>query len=299
MTTARTREANAEEIAAFRRWEEAVKKGRRSIQAAIAGASVLSYCERFRRDRVPFLAPLWTEDEGKSLDKILDAWNRIERILAAVQKRQLAIRLTPTGDLDVVQTDPDGPDARAFGILPVVAVIVVVAIVGSVISLVAGLDYMAKQKANDYNAARANFAAQMAQQPPQIQQAYADLMKSQPVADDASYLNKFLGTVKSVAPIALVALGLFLLAPLLSKGFGAAKAARRRIAEEEEPARPFENPCGGAGRTPDQWRVSWSRDPRKAQRQLDYVIGSATKKDLSGWADWFSYGSEDADEVPF
>jgi len=293
--TPRTRQANGAELAAFRRWEAATLKGRKSIEAAIAGASVLSYLERFRRDRVPFLAPLWTEDEGRSLDKILDAWNRLERILAAVQRGQLSIVLTPAGDLDVVQHDESGPRFDGFGFAPLVAIIIIVAIVGSVISLVAGLDFMAKTKATNYKAAQQNFAAQMAAQPAPIQQAYKDLMKSSPVAEDAGYLDKFLGTVSSLAPLAIGALAIFLLAPLISKGIGAVKESRRREAAD----RPFENPCGGAGRTPDQWRVAWSRDPRKAQRQLEYVIDSATKKDLSGWREWFDYGSGDADEVPF
>lgn len=291
MTPPRTRQANASELAAFKRWEAATLKGRRSIEAAIAGASVLSHLERFRRDRVPFLAPLWTEDEGRSLDKILDAWNRLERILSAVQMGQLSIVLTPAGDLDVAQHEESGPRWDGLGIAPLIAIVVIVIVVASVISLVAGLDFMAKTKATNYKAAQQNFAAQMAAQPPQIQQAYLDLMKSSPVAEDAGYLDKFLGAVKSIAPIALGALAIFLLAPLFSKGIAAVKESRR--------ARPFENPCGGAGRTPDQWRVAWSRDPRKAQRQLEYVIDSATKKDLSGWREWFDYGSESADEVPF
>jgi len=288
-----TRQPTAHERSLFDRWQSRITSGRRSMEAMISAAAAAGYGEKFRRDRVPLLAPVLTEAGAREVMQLCDRWNKMERAFAAVQQEQLAIVLTADGrDLDVVQTEP-GP--ISFGIAPLVAVLVIAVAVAGVIALCETLDYLARTQAQLHRAALARLSADMAQQPAPIRDAFRDLMNSEAMKQETKD-EGFFGGLGKIAPLAIGALALWFFLPMLSQ-------ARPRRSQEAPAENPFRNPCGGDPRTPDQWRVAWSKDPRKAERQLRMIIDDPRAfKDLSGWEGWFTQGMTEEDfgeEVPF
>lgn len=289
MTPANTRQPTAQEQRAFDDWHKAIVSGRRSIEAMIAGAAACAHAEAFRREWTPQLAPVLTRQEADRVTAIVRDWNQLERLKSAVDLQQLAIVLTPSGqDIDVVQSDEGMEPFQELG-NPLVALVVVVVVVAAVIAVGKALDYSAKTQARLHRTALTKLSADMAKQPEPIRKAFLDMMNSQAMKQETGILDGFFGKAGSILPLVGVGLALYLLWPMLSE---ARRDAKR--ASEPEP-----NPCGGDPRTPEQWRVSWSRDPRKAERQLGHITDEPTFKDLSGWKGWFTQGAPDDDEVPF
>lgn len=294
MTTQRTRPPTAQEQRVFDRWTKAIENGRRSMEGMIAGASLCGYAEQFRREWTPQLAPVLTAWDAQRVQAILEDWNKIERLKSAVDLQQFSIVLSPSGtDIDVTQHDPQLPPVEGLGIAPLVAVLVIVVVVAAVIAVTEGLDFAAKQQAQLHRTAFAKLSADMAKQPEPIRKAWQQMLDSQPVKQEKGLLEKIFGSDFSAAlPLIGLGIALYLFWPMLSEA--------RRDAKRQ--AEPEPNPCGGDPRTPDQWRVNWSRDPRKAERQLEYITDDPrTFKNLKGWKGWFTQGAPEGfdDEVPF
>lgn len=218
----RTRPPTPDEMRIYRTFLRQVDRGRRAVEAMIAGAVTVAQAERFRQTWTPQLAPLITKDQATQISQAVEDWNRIEQALSQLQLGRLSF-VVRGGDLDIVDHEGEGPPL--LGGFPVVAVVVIVAVIAGAITTSQVISFFSEQQANRLHRALADQAADMAKQPEPIRKAYRDMLAASPARENKSTLDRFIEGAGSA--LALVAGGV-LLAAVLPHLAGAISGGRKK-----------------------------------------------------------------------
>lgn len=299
MTPGTYRDPNALELAAIRKWRKVILLSRKKMEAFLAGAAACAYAEQFRRAQAPKTTTVvFTSEDQKLVQRICEAASYIERAYAHCEMGRWGIKLRPDGDLDVLKPneDKESPafvppagfkfpapgvemDLGAFW----VPLIILAIVIGGAVVTTKSINYYAEQGAQNAQKALAKLNAEMATQPEDVRAAWLAFQKANPYAQEKGLLDRLLGSVGDVAPIILIALLAF---AFMGK---AGKATVATVQQNPRRRRARRNPCGGEFSPPESWRVHWSKDPDKRERQLGHVLGQLHKPKMDQWEGWFGY----------
>lgn len=274
-----TRPANPQEIAAARRFETAIAEGRKKVAAYLGLAGCLALAEEWRRAEVRSgrldpgaFPPLFTAGQVEEARAVAGNWNRLEDALTALYTQRFGIQ-AHNKDIDIYDLEAKPETQQGLG-LPVLVVIVGAGVlISGAIALAVKWATDAERKAADFNARILEINSKMAAEPREIRESWRRLQQSAPYQQQRSFWESLKGGTATIALLSIAGLALY--------GFYSGRQAIKR-------RRRIENPCGsGAISDPYSWKVRWSDDPAKLERQLDHVLDNLGNKGAQRYRHFF------------
>lgn len=286
------REPTPHELAVFKKYEKAIFNGRTAMDGFLGAAACMGMIEKWRLNQVKtgmipadFFPVMFSAARIEEAKKRAAAWNILENGLAGLISRKFGFQVRPNKagqpDIDIfMRSEP------ALGALPVVLLVIGASVVIGGILTALALRNSNLKDARDMKKELAFLNQRMAAAPPPVRDAFRQLQNSKDYKQQKTLWDSIKEGITGALTVGLLAIaGAYLLRSRDQK------AANRS---------PVPNPCGGTA--PEDWNVSWSKDPEKAQRQLEYVLDSLSDRSLADrWQDYWDVGyyEDDADEVPF
>lgn len=218
-----TRPPTPEEQSLWRRVLKDRDNGRPKIKRMIYAADLLMFVNNWLAQAVPtYKSPYPNPSLIADVNRVLDNWNGLETCCGKVETGQWGVFKRPDGDLDVMLPQgvksaplPDTwskapPGLKGLGIIQFLPVIIIIGrvLIAAIIAFIAWVLADAYTTETKARVTLNQVDADMAKQPPDVQDAYAQLRASNPYKEKKGLMETLQDAAMGIGVIALAGLAI-------------------------------------------------------------------------------------------